>query len=139
MRNADRMPTGRLICTNLKARSVPIRDKSKSSIKLPTWLTAPEDINPNFSLYQGSMLMFLLGVTNLQRCCLGARRFQIQYLYCQRSIVFLCDVMAVWLLPFHGRGTITLRLVRYIRRCSGSGIVYLRVPMRRTALSCRLP
>ena len=139
MRNADRMPIGRLICTNLKARSVPISDKSRSSIKLPTWLTSPEDINPTFSLYQGSMLMFLLGVANLQRCCLCARRFQIQYLYCQRSIVILCDVMAVWPLPFQRRGTITLRLVRYIRRCSGSGIVYLRVPMRRTALSCRLP
>ena len=42
--------------------------------------------------------------------------------------LFLCDVMAVRFFPFQRRGTLTLRLMRHIRRCNGSSIVYLRVP-----------
>ena len=42
--------------------------------------------------------------------------------------LLLCDVMAVRPLPFQRRGTLTLRLMRHIRRCNGSSIVYLRVP-----------
>ena len=73
--------------------------------------------------------MPLLGVVDLQRCCLHAKRFHTHNV-CIATYrwLFLCDVMAVRLLPFQIRRTLTPRLMRHLRRCYGSSIVFLRVP-----------
>ena len=66
-----------------------------------------------------------------QACCYAAYKPEdVRYNICIASYRWLplCDMMAVRPFPFQRRGTITLRLVRHIRRCIGSSIVYLRVP-----------
>ena len=67
-------------------------------------------------------------VTGLLSCCSHAMRFQIQYMYCQLSIVTFMRYDGRSAFPFQRRRTVTLRVMRHIRRCNGSSIVYLRVP-----------
>ena len=72
--------------------------------------------------------MLLPRVTGLLLCCLQAKRFQVQYLHRQLSMVTFMRYDGRLACPFQRRGTLTRRLVRHTRRCIGSSIVYLRVP-----------